>query len=366
MPEHPRGLILLAAGGTGGHLFPAEALAEALVKRGCGVALVTETRVAGGDWAEHFPGDVHAITAGTVTGAGLTGKLRGAWRLLRGLVESRALIGRLQPKAVVGFGGYPTVPPILAATLRGVPTIIHEANAVMGRANAFLAPRVTAIATGFPIEDTRFAAKSVVTGNPLRMPVKVAADMPFAAPVAGGDLRLLVFGGSQGARVMSDVVPPAIQKLPEDLRQRLVITQQARDEDHARVERIYADLGIRHDVRPFFSDLPARMAEAHLVIARSGAMTVSELAAIGRPSILVPLPGALDQDQARNGAVLEKAGAAIMLAQPAFTPASLGEILTRKMAQPEALARMAAAARAIGVTDASGRLADFVLDSIEG
>jgi UDP-N-acetylglucosamine--N-acetylmuramyl-(pentapeptide) pyrophosphoryl-undecaprenol N-acetylglucosamine transferase len=366
MPERGASPILLAAGGTGGHLFPAEALAVVLQQRGHRVALVTDRRVADGDWAAQFPGDVHSIIAGTVTGAGMLARFRGGLRLVRGVFEANGLLGRIDPQVVVGFGGYPTVPPVLSASFRKVPTIIHEANAVMGRANRFLAPRVTAIATGFPLADDAFGAKMHFTGNPVRKPVLHAAETPYHPPVPGGDLKLLVFGGSQGARVMSDVLPPAIRHLPEALRARLVITQQARDEDHRRVESIYAELGIRHDIQPFFTDLPQRMADAHLVIGRSGAMTVTELGVIGRPSILVPLPGALDQDQAKNGAVLEKAGGAIMLPQSAFTPVSLADILERKMSEPARLARMAAAARTIGFANASAKLADLIEDMISG
>lgn len=358
--------ILLAAGGTGGHLFPAEALAELLQKRGKSVALMTDRRVAEGDWAEHFPGDVYSITAGTVTGAGIVAKLRGGLRLAKGVYEAHKLLSEIKPRIVVGFGGYPTVPPVLAAGFRRIPTIIHEANAVMGRANSFLASRATAIATGFPLGDGPYAGKTQFTGNPVRKPVIAAAEIPYDPPVKGGRFNLLVFGGSQGARVMSDVVPPAIQHMPEGLRARLHITQQAREEDQKRVARIYAELGVSHEVQPFFTDLPKRMAENHLIIARSGAMTVTELAVIGRPGLLVPLPGALDQDQAKNGEILEKAGGAIVIPQSAFTPISLADVLERKMAEPERLSAMAQAARRIGFADASGRLADFIADVIQG
>lgn len=352
-------LVLLAAGGTGGHLFPAEALAEVLVQRGMRVALVTDTRVDA--WVERFPGEVHVITTGTVTGAGLSSKLRGLWRLMKGVLQARKLIASLRPAIVVGFGGYPTVPPILAAKGAGIPTLIHEANAVMGRANKFLAPRVRRIATGLELKTVAFPDKTVVTGNPVRKPVLAAKATDYPALPAGAVLRLLVFGGSQGAKVMSDVVPNALQNLPEDLRKRIHVTQQAREEDVFRVSKIYEKLGVPHQVEHFFDDLPRRMAESHLVIARSGASTVSELGVIGRPAILVPLPGALDQDQAANGAVLQQAGAAIVVPQPAFTPVSLADLLGRLAADPERLQRMAMAARGTGVSDAAQRLATEVL-----
>lgn len=358
MPEEKRP-ILLAAGGTGGHLFPAVALADVLVQRGAVVHLVTDKRAEG--WAERFPGEVHTIISGTVTGAGLGAKLGGLVRLARGVWQARKLVDRVRPAVVVGFGGYPTVPPVLAASMRGVPTLIHEGNAVMGRANRFLASRVTRIATGFPLKNDEFPQKSVVTGNPVRKPVLHAKDIPFPPLPAGGAIRVLVFGGSQGARVMSDVVPNALQHVPEEFRKRLHITQQARDEDVLRVTKIFERLGIQHDVQHFFDDLPHRMAESHLVIARAGASTVSELGVIGRPGILVPLPGALDQDQAANGEVLAGAGGAIVVPQSAFTPVSLADLLERVLTDPLRLQKMAAAAKTIGTPDAAFRLASEVL-----
>lgn len=358
MPSSKRP-ILLAAGGTGGHLFPAEALAEALTQRGQPVQLVTDTRV--DDWVERFPGEVNTIIAGTVTGAGLWSKLKGIWRLIKGLRQANALLRRIEPLAVIGFGGYPTVPPVLAAKFRGIPTMIHEGNAVMGRANRFLAPRVGRIATGFALKDNAFPKKSVVTGNPVRKPVLHAAGIPYPALSETGPVRLIIFGGSQGARVMSDVLPNALQNLPELLCARLHITHQARDEDVFRVTKLYEKLGVAHVVEHFFVDLPKRIAESHLVIARAGASTVSELGVIGRPSILVPFPGALDQDQAANGEVLAAAGAAICVAQSAFTPVSLAEMLERLLADPLRLQKMAASAKSVGVPDAASRLADEVL-----
>ena len=354
-------LILLAAGGTGGHLFPAEALAGALSKLGARVALVTDHRVASGEWASRFPGEVFTITAGTVTGGGLLSRLKGGFKLLIGLKEAVSLMARLKPDVVVGFGGYPTVPPVLAARIKRIPTLIHEANAVMGRANHFLAPRVSAIATGFPIAGEAYAEKSVFTGNPVRPPVLIAAAEPYPRLSNKDPVRLLVFGGSQGARVMADVVPGAIEHLPPSLRDRLMITQQARDDDQLRVERIYRALGVKFEIAGFFADLPHRIADSHLVIGRAGAMTVTELCVIGRPGLLVPLPGALDQDQAKNAEVLVAAGGAIAMMQPDFTPNSLAHQLERLLTDPDRLRGMADAAKAIGVSDAATRLAQHVL-----
>jgi UDP-N-acetylglucosamine--N-acetylmuramyl-(pentapeptide) pyrophosphoryl-undecaprenol N-acetylglucosamine transferase len=262
---------------------------------------------------------------------------------------------------VVGFGGYPTVPPVLAAAWAGVPSLIHDANAVIGRANRFLAPRVAAIATSFPDvfgQRPELAAKATLTGNPVRPAVVAAAAIPYPAP--GDPLRLLVFGGSQGARVMADIVPAAIGLLEPALRARLAIVQQARDEDLARVRGAYAKLAVAAEIAPFFADLPARLAASHLIVSRSGASTVAELAAIGRPSILVPLPHALDQDQFANAGVLETAGGALRLTQDAFTPRRLAAELAGLAAASQRLTAMAAAARSVGRLDAADRLAELV------
>jgi UDP-N-acetylglucosamine--N-acetylmuramyl-(pentapeptide) pyrophosphoryl-undecaprenol N-acetylglucosamine transferase len=256
------------------------------------------------------------------------------------------------------------VPPVLAATLRRIPTVIHEQNGVMGRANRLLAPRVTAIATSFAgilDRDPALAAKASFTGNPVRPPVVAAAATPYPEREAAGPLQLLVFGGSQGARVMSEIVPAALAKLEPFLQLSLRVVQQARDEDLAGVRQAYAKAGIAAEVEPFFADLPARMAASHLVISRSGASTVAELAAIGRPSILVPLPHALDQDQKANAGRLEQAGGAIRLDQAEFTPDRLAAEIGALAAEPARLAAMAAGAKSAGRLDAADRLADLVL-----
>jgi len=350
--------VLLAAGGTGGHLFPAEALATVLKSRGAEVHLVSDDRAAA--YAESFPAPLHQVTSGTVTGKGLLGRFIGALKLAKGTKECLSLIDRLKPDVVVGFGGYPTVPPLYAATMRKVPTIIHEQNGVMGRANRYLASRVTRIATGFPLRDDAHAAKASVVGNPVRPPVLAAAAVPFRPLVPGDRFSLLVFGGSQGARVMSDVVPAALALLSHAERERISLVQQARGEDLTRVMQAYSDLGMAVDAQPFFKDMPARIAAAHLVVCRSGASTVAELSVIGRPSILVPLPGSLDQDQAANAAVLADAGGAVLQQQDGFTPDWLATTLREVMAEPQRLAAMAAAARSVAVPDASERLADLV------
>jgi UDP-N-acetylglucosamine--N-acetylmuramyl-(pentapeptide) pyrophosphoryl-undecaprenol N-acetylglucosamine transferase len=354
-------LILLAAGGTGGHLFPAQALADALIKRGAVIDLATDIRAA----HFRFPArNVHVIPSATVRGRNPVALARTAALLTLGTGKAWSMLGRLRPAVVVGFGGYPTVPPLMAATLRGIPTVLHEQNGVMGRANRLLAARVTAIATGFRTLaklDPSLQSKITFTGNPVRQEVIAAAAAPYAAPEANGKLRLLVFGGSQGARVMAEIVPAAIERLTADLRGRLELVQQARGEDLETVRGIYARLGVAADCAPFFSDLPARMAAAHLVISRSGASTVAELSAIGRPAILVPLPHSLDQDQFVNAGVLEAAGGALRIEQRDFTPDRLASEIAGLAGDPERLASMAQAAKTAGTIDAAERLADLVL-----
>jgi UDP-N-acetylglucosamine--N-acetylmuramyl-(pentapeptide) pyrophosphoryl-undecaprenol N-acetylglucosamine transferase len=357
-------LVVLAAGGTGGHLFPAEALSHALHAQGARVVLMTDTRAA--EFAGNFPAEaVHAVPAATPSGRSPMAMAKSLITLGSGVLAARRILKQLKPDIVVGFGGYPTVPPVLGASLAGVITLIHEQNAVIGRANRFLSGRVRTIATGFAEVGGLSAAataKCVQVGNPVRPAVIDAAQATYDWP-GGEPLTLLVFGGSQGARIMADVVPPAIQLLSDAERARLVIVQQTRAEDEERVHGIYARLGVKAELAPFFKDLPTRMAKAHLVVARSGASTVAELTVIGRPAILVPLPGALDQDQAANAAVLEQAGGALRILQPEFTPQRLAAELSRLLAQPAHLTTMAANAKSAGIPDAAERLARLVLDT---
>jgi UDP-N-acetylglucosamine--N-acetylmuramyl-(pentapeptide) pyrophosphoryl-undecaprenol N-acetylglucosamine transferase len=346
--------VALAAGGTGGHLFPAESLARELKNRGHRVELVSDDRVA--DFASNFPADkIHIVTSGTVTGGSILGKIKGVISLGKGILECRGLMRKINPQVIVGFGGYPTVPPVLAASMQRVPVVLHEQNAVMGRANRFLSKRANSIATGFDI-----GAGFVHVGNPVREAVLTAATLPTPEMTTNGIINLLVFGGSQGARIMSDVLPPAIGMLSSEHRKRLHITQQARDEDLLRVKNAYATAGVANDCSPFFKDMPTRIAKSHLVIARSGASTVAELAVIGRASILVPLPGSLDQDQAANAAMLAKDGGAEIMMQANFTPRALAERLTAILSHPAQLLDMAAKAKAVGISDAASRLANLV------
>ncbi len=356
----PSSLVLVAAGGTGGHLFPAASLSEALRRRGIGVALATDSRAE--KFGDQFP-SVHVIPSATFRGRDPISLAKTLGSLGTGALKAFAMLARVKPSVVVGFGGYPTVPPVFAATLRKIPTVIHEQNGVPGRANRFLAPRVTAIGTGFPgvfDKDASLAAKAIHTGNPVR-PAVIAAATPYQ-PSSGNDpFLLLVFGGSQGARVMADIVPEAVAKLEPHLQMRLKVVQQARSEDIERVRKIYAKSQVEVQIEPFFTDLPARMAASHLVISRSGASTVAELAAIGRPSILVPLPHALDQDQAANAGFLERAGGTIPLPQEAFTSDRLAAELAALASDPARLSAMSKGAKSLAILDAAERLADLVM-----
>ncbi len=354
--------FLITAGGTGGHLFPAQALAAELVRRGHAVELATDHRVS--EYGADFPARaVHVVSSATLGGRSPLALVRTAWKLGKGLLQARKLIRRLRPDAIVGFGGYPTFPPMFAAFLAGVPSVMHEANTVMGRANRMLAGRTTAVATSFPLVGDRtdaYAQKTVRTGNPVRDAVVAASGRDYQLPQNGETFRLLVFGGSQGARFFSDVMPAAVERLDRQNRERLSIVQQCRPEDMERVRASFDRLGVAAELAPFFADMPERIADAHLVLCRSGASSVSELAVIGRPSILVPLPHALDNDQGRNAEMLAGAGAAWPVAQAELSADRLAALLAELMSDPQRLARAAEAARANGRPDAVARLADLV------
>src|SRR6202051_2373575 len=356
-------LILLAAGGPGRHLFPAEALGVELIRRGFRVRLATDSRAL--RYSGLFSRDtIDVVPSETVRGRTPWSLARTGVLLAAGTAVSLNLMRRLKPKAVVGFGGYPTLPPLLAARLSGVPGIIHEANAVLGRANRFLSGRVSAIATSLPgvlDRDPQLSGKTTTVGTPMRPAILAAAAVKYASPESTGPFRLLVGGGSQGARVMADIVPGAIERLEPALWNRLVLTQQVREEDMARVSAVYDRLRIKAELAPFFSDLPARLASNHLVVSRSGAGTVAELAAIGRHSILVPLPGSIDQDQFANAGVLAQAGGGLRIPQADFTPDRLAAEISALAAEPSKLIAMATAARTVGRLDAAERVGALVV-----
>jgi UDP-N-acetylglucosamine--N-acetylmuramyl-(pentapeptide) pyrophosphoryl-undecaprenol N-acetylglucosamine transferase len=353
--------MVIAAGGTGGHLFPAEALAAELSGRGQRVALMTDARslaYASRGFANH---ERHVLAGAGLAGRGVVRGAVGVASMAVGVAQARRLLVRDEPCAIVGFGGYPSVAPVLASrSLRHrPPVVLHEQNAVLGRANRFMARWADALALSVP-ETARVpaGANAVVTGNPVRPAMLGLADVPYAP--AGQDVCLLVIGGSLGARVFSDVVGPAIMLLPPVLQARVKVVQQCRAEDLERVRAAYRTGHVDAELAPFFPDMAERMSCAHLVIARAGASTVAELALAGRPSILVPLPAAIDDHQRLNARALERAGAAWVMEQPAFTPDSLAAKLTSLLTGGSALIDAAEAARSLGQRDAARKLADLV------
>lgn len=354
------GPIVIAAGGTGGHLFPAEATARALMLRGRQVALFTDTR--GGAYADRFAGaEVVQVRSGTPSGRGPLGRIAVLGEIAAGVIGARGHLKRLRPAVVAGFGGYPSLPTMLAATRLGLPTLIHEQNAVLGRVNRLIAGRASRIALS--LQPTRGVAQNSLVdlvGNPVRPAILPVRDRGYLPPSSDGRLRLLVTGGSQGARVFGELVPAAVALLPEDLRARLDIVQQCRAEDLEAARAAYAALGLAPHLAPFIDDMPEQLAAAHLCLMRSGASTVAELAVAGRPAILVPYPHATDDHQTANAEALAGIGAAEIAPQSSLTPQRLGELLARLFRDPDRLARMAAAARSAGRPDAAEQLADLI------
>ncbi|NPD65998.1 undecaprenyldiphospho-muramoylpentapeptide beta-N-acetylglucosaminyltransferase [Lichenicola cladoniae] len=358
--------IVIAAGGTGGHFFPAEALATELAARGHALVLMTDGRAGRRTQGVFANTEQHVLAGSGIAGHGIGRKLGAGVALGRGTMSARSMLARLRPAAVVGFGGYPSVPPLLGARLLGSrrPVIIlHEGNAVLGQANAQLARFADAIATSFPlVARLPSGANTVLTGMPVRAEIAAAANSPY--PSAGGELRLLVWGGSLGARVFSDIVPQTLAALPELLRLRLSVTQQARAEDVERVRAAYAAAGICAEVAPFFDAVAKRLADSHLVIGRAGGSSVAELTMVGRPSIMVPLPIAASDEQGANAASLIEAGGGWMLRQPDFTPAALGLLLAGLLGDPARLAAAATASAGLARHDAARRLADLVESTV--
>jgi len=352
--------VLLVAGGTGGHLFPALALREALVRRGLDVHVATDERV--GRFIEGVPaGQSHIVASASLAAGNPLTMAASLWRLLSGTFAARGLIRRVRPALVVGFGGYPTVPPVVAARLSGLPALVHEQNAVVGRANRLLIRLGAELATGIDNPSGAAAARRVhAVGNPVRDAVRKAAKAPYHPPRAGGPLNLLVFGGSQGARVFSTAMPAAIDHLPEAVRKRLAVVQQCRAEDLHEVREAYDRRRIAAELKPFFNDMADRIAAAHLVVSRAGASTVSELAVIGRPAILVPYPHALDHDQAANAEALRAAGGAVVHREAELDAERLAAAVADLFSAPDVLGRMAASAKSAGRPDAVDKLADLV------
>lgn len=353
-------VFVLMAGGTGGHLFPAMALAQELRRRGHQIHLMTDHRVSG--YGDNFPArEIHVVPSATPSVSNPLVMIGAAFKILWGIGVAWRKLRGIHADGVVGFGGYPVFPPFLAARMSGVPGILHEQNAVMGRANRALGRSASKIALSFGKTQRAeaFADKSVLTGNPVRDRVRAVANTPFPELTADGPLRLVVFGGSQGARAFADLVPPAIAELSEAIRHRLRIVQQCRPEDLDRVAEAYRQAKVNVELQPFFTDLPARMANAHLVIGRAGASTVAELTVLGRPSILVPLPGAIDADQKNNAMVVDAAGGGWIVEQATLSPPSLANRLTSLFSDPATLQRAAAAAKSLGQPRAVEQLADL-------
>jgi len=352
---------VLAAGGTGGHMIPAHALAAELIGRGHHVALITDER--GARIEGLFEGvPVHILPAGRL-GGGPIGWARAIKQILAGRAMARRLYDSFHPSAVIGFGGYPALPALLAAHKAGIPTLIHEQNAVLGRVNRFVAKRVDAIATAYSEVDRlapKFAGKSHVVGNPVRGEVLALREQPFPPLSEEGIFRILVVGGSQGASILSQVVPDGLAMLPEEFRRRLQVTQQCRPEDIEEVRARYAKIGIPADLATYLPDLPDRLAWAHLVIARAGASTLAELTAAGRPAILIPFAAATDDHQTANAREIAKAGGARVISQKGFTPDELARQMQKLGLEPEALARAAERAKSVGRPYAARDLADLV------
>lgn len=353
--------VLIAAGGTGGHLFPAQAFADVMRARGWRVVLMTDER--GRVYAKDFVADaIEDVPAATLSWSNPIKAIGAAMKISAGMRAARARLDALSPNVIAGFGGYPSLPALSAALAQKRPILIHEQNAVLGRVNRHYARHAKAVACAFERLD-RLAPEAThlkrVVGNPVRGPIRVVRDMPFPTPSSGGPLRLLIIGGSQGARLFGDVIPPAIARLPQDIRSRLEVTQQVRTEQADAVRAFYAENGVRADVSPFFTDMGARLAAAHLVIARAGASSVTELAVAGRASILIPLKIAADDHQTANAEALSSVGAADVITEDDFTVDVLAPLLAERLADPHALSVRAAAARAVGKPDAAEKLADL-------
>ena len=352
---------LIAAGGTGGHMFPAQALAEVLLAHGWRVKLSTDDR--GARYASGFPDAVtrEIVPSATTARGGILGKLTAPLKIAAGVLAARGAFRRDRPDVVVGFGGYPTIPAMSAALTMGMPRMIHEQNGVMGRVNAIFAPRVNRVACGIWPTDLPDGVNSIHTGNPVRQAVMDRAGADYTPP-GDGPLNLLVIGRSQGARVLSDTVPAAVAALPQDLRARLHVAHQARAEDHDRVVQAYADAGINADVQPFFADVPQRLQDSQLVISRAGASSVADITAIGRPSILIPYAAASGDHQSANARPLADAGAAIVLPESVLDAESLTRDIAAILSDADRASDMAEAARALGRPDAARRLYDLVTE----
>lgn len=353
-------VCVVAAGGTGGHMFPAEALAREMAARGWRVVLATDKR--GEQYAHAFPAEA-LLALDAATGRGPIGLLKAGVAILKGVGQAKAAFDRLGADVVVGFGGYPSAPALVAAVATRRPTVIHEQNAVLGRTNRMLASTVGTVAAAFPTlwrAPARVGARARLVGNPVRPDIRALFDRAYVAPVEDGPIHVLVTGGSQGARILSETAPRALAALPEAIRNRLKVQQQSRPETLEAARQIYLDAGIEAEVAPFFRDMADRLSKAHLVIGRAGASTCSELAVAALPSVLIPLKIAMDDHQTLNARALSEAGAAKVIAEDDLTVQRLTAALEEMLSDSSGLAAMSAAARSVAIPDAAQRLADLV------
>ena len=355
-------LILLCAGGTGGHVFPARAIAEELLARGYRVAIATDTRgVKYLDGLENV--DIHIISAGLYR-AGLRGKVSFAFSLLKGYFESHRLIGRLKPAVAVGFGGYPSAPPMFAAQHRRVPTVLHDSNAVFGVANILLAPLADKI--GLSHRNTKgvkakWLPKTVMTGNPVRKEIIALHDKPF--PKIENEINILIFGGSLGATSFAEIIPHSIIDLASNLQLKLKVAHQVRESDIEKVTRLYSKAGLDIEIKSFFDNVPARIGNAQLMICRSGASTVAETTCAGRPAVYIPYPWHKDQQQLHNAAEIAQVGGGWILEEKNLTPESLSALL--KTIVPDELEKAAAFARSLGQPGAVSKMTDMIVAAVK-
>lgn len=352
--------IVIAAGGTGGHLFPAAAFAEEMRQRGWRVVLMTDAR--GRRYAENFPAErIEDVSAASPSMHPLKA-IPAALKIWRGVSQAKRRFDELRPALVAGFGGYPSFPALTAARARKVPIIIHEQNSVLGRVNRALATSAAIVACGFERLDRLPAtarSRKRVVGNPVRQPILDVRARPYPEAPTGGRLNLLIIGGSQGARIFGEVIPAAIAFLPEELRARLDVVHQVREEQIEAARAAYAAANVKAEVAPFFSDMGARLGAAHLVIARAGASSVTELQVAGRPAILIPFAAAADDHQTANAAALASVGAADLIAEAAFESEPLAALLQARLSDTHGLSVRAAAARASAKPEAAKALADI-------
>ncbi len=352
-------LLVIAAGGTGGHMFPAQALAEAMLSKGWRVTLTTDAR--GARYTGGFPSavEVQVLASATFARGGVLAKALVPLRVLGGVLGALRRFRRDRPAVVVGFGGYPAIPAMGAAWLLRLPRALHEQNGVLGRVNQVFARRVDVVACGTWPTALPEGVTGHPTGNPVRAAIRARAGVPYQPP-GDGPLRVLILGGSQGARILSDVVPAAVALLPDEIRQYVRVAQQARPEDQDRVIAAYYETGVGSEVEPFFRDIPRRLSEAQLVSSRSGASSVADISVIGRPSILIPYAAATADHQTANAKGLVEAGAAIRIPESKFTPEALAEAITTVLSQPAAALKMSQAAQSVGMPNATELLVELV------